>query len=308
MSNFGIIQTINAPVLSSPAQPDLIRFEVEYAAYIQRINDANSTKSASNKIRAASIRQCMAPSLLQSLCMIGRVENADRPEDATDENVKKWFEGKLESKPIDLNERVEVSVSSVQFKQCKTDPSGAVERFISDLITALDRNNASSILSDEEQCKCFLKLVVEKLEPAELRQRIKNMRSMWTAAERSSLRHFTDKSSFIAEQVHAGEVAQMQLEPDKTASGLQKESSLDDDRDERKAHSGNKKQNQQKTSLKRQRSCQDDNWTKPCLNTECNQSHPISKCDRTSKIRRKELLDEYFKFKKRRETEDRAQN
>lgn len=88
MSSYGIVNTIQAPKLSNATQPDLIQFEVNFPAYTEGVEEINADRAPSQQIKPASIGQCMKPKLLRSLCMLGRIENAETSEDATDEAVR----------------------------------------------------------------------------------------------------------------------------------------------------------------------------------------------------------------------------
>lgn len=105
-SNYGIVSAISAPVLSSLKQQSVIQFETEYSACLNQINDINRSRTFANRITPASVRQCLAPTFLNSLCIIGRIDGASSSDEATDASVKKWFQERLDAVPKDLAERV----------------------------------------------------------------------------------------------------------------------------------------------------------------------------------------------------------
>ena len=130
MSSFGIVTTINALQLGSVAQPNLFRFEVEYSAYHQKCEDINRNRAEDNQIEIASIRQCLRPVLLHSLCIVGKIEGAATLEQATDENVKHWFDARLDPSSKDISERVTTAIGSIQHNPCNNNLSRATMDFV----------------------------------------------------------------------------------------------------------------------------------------------------------------------------------
>lgn len=114
MSSFGIVSTLNAPVLKDVTQPDLIRFDVEYTAYKEKVSDLNRTRDASRHIITATIRQCLDPTLLRSLCLLGQIDGASNAGDSTDASVETWFDTRVQAAPEDLTERVRSALETVK--------------------------------------------------------------------------------------------------------------------------------------------------------------------------------------------------
>ena len=98
MSNFGVVSTVTAPTLKSVKQTDLIQFETEYMAYKEKIADINRTQGYDHEVAPASIRNCVDPMLLHSLCILRQIGGATTVEEATDAAVKNWFETRLRSR------------------------------------------------------------------------------------------------------------------------------------------------------------------------------------------------------------------
>ena len=92
MSDIGLINTIQAPELVETTQPTLIAFETTYSVYKDRVSRLNSTRSGDQQIPYASIRQCIKPEILHSMCILGYIDGASNAEEATDEAVKTWFD------------------------------------------------------------------------------------------------------------------------------------------------------------------------------------------------------------------------
>lgn len=51
-------------------------------------------------------------------------------EDETEESVSNWFEGKLDSSPKDLSERLRAVLESVNYRVCSNDPGAAAMEFV----------------------------------------------------------------------------------------------------------------------------------------------------------------------------------
>ena len=73
MSNFGVVSTVTAPVLRSVKQTDLIQFETEYSAYKEKIADINRTQDDDHQVSPATVRNCIDPMLLHSLCILRQI-------------------------------------------------------------------------------------------------------------------------------------------------------------------------------------------------------------------------------------------
>lgn len=153
MSDFGIVNTIQAPILENTSQPALIEFETKYSAYKDRVQQINDHRSVTQRIKEASIRQCIKPKILHSLCILGFIEGATTAEQATDASVLKWFDECLKSNEKDLNSRVDTALKKVKFEFDNEDPAGSATHFVVEVVAALDEQNASSIVTDTEQCK-----------------------------------------------------------------------------------------------------------------------------------------------------------
>lgn len=184
MSDCGVVATVSAPLLKGVTQAELIKFDLEYDAYKDKVADINRSRDSARRITPATMKHCIDPVLLQSLCLLGQIENAENASQATDAKVKHWFDARLQIAPEDLTERVRSALDYVQYKQERRDPSGAALRFVVDVVSALDQNNASEVLDDKDVCKSLIGKLVNKLEPPELRERIRAARECWTADQR----------------------------------------------------------------------------------------------------------------------------
>lgn len=181
MSSIGLVATIKPPVLDDVRQAALIKFETKYSQYLKDVAEVNRNRDASRAITPASIRQCMDAEVLNSLCIIGKIDQATTLDDATDENVKKWFDERLETAPEDIVERIRSALDSVEYCADKSDPEGAALHFTVKVVAALDRNNASEIVRDPVVCKGLILKMIEKLHPPELKERLREAQQCWTA-------------------------------------------------------------------------------------------------------------------------------
>lgn len=187
MSNYGIVNTIEPPMLSGTSQAQLIEFEIRYSAYSERITFINNGRPTNQKVKPATIRQCMKPKLLHSLCILGRIPDTSKSEEATDASVSEWFNSRLNSNSKSLSDRVQDSIQSVQYKLDNEEPENTSEPYVLNVITALDERNASEVISDSDQCKEFTKKLIFKLQPPELHQRMLDSIQMWTSSQKSDL-------------------------------------------------------------------------------------------------------------------------
>lgn len=224
MATFGVVSTIQPPCVKGITQPELVKFEIDYKGYLEQISKVNIGRELSRRVRPASIRNCFEPLLLQSLCILRKIDGATTLEEATDEKVKKWFDERLASAPRDLSERVRSAVNSVEYEQCKKDPAGAGLRFILTVVGALDKNNASEVVNDKEMRKSLITRLIPKLEPPELRERIRDNKECWTSEQKADLSYFQTRVSEVAVDVAQGEIARERLkrkkEPRRKGTGF----------------------------------------------------------------------------------------
>lgn len=280
-------------------QPELIQFEVEYKVYEEQVSEVNRSRDASRRIKPSSIRNCCEPLLLQSLCILGQIEGATTLEEATDASVKKWLDERLASAPQDIAERVRSAVNSVQYCQCKEDPAGACLKFVLDVVAALDRNNASEVIKDKEMCKSLISKLIEKLEPPELRERIRDARECWTSDQKSDLGVFQSRASTVAVDVSQGELARARLKR-RSGSTRSRESCADGEHPQRSMKRQKKVSRQTGRTLEHRKEQPYDpkKWDKPCLNPDCSGRHPMKECRNTSADKKRQFLKEYWDKKK----------
>ena len=93
----------------------------------------------------------------------------------------------------------------------KNDPSGAALSFTVNVVAPLDRYNASEVVRDKEASKGLVTKMIQKLEPLELRERIRESRECWSAERKADISFFQSKVRAIAVQVSQGELARARI-------------------------------------------------------------------------------------------------
>ena len=295
MSDYGVVSTINPPTLLNVRQDTLIKFDNDYTKYVDKIRQVNQGRPTNNKIVPSSIRQCLDGTLLNTLCIIGKIEDAETMEDATDDAVEKWFRKHLSLAPEDLTERVRAALDSVQYFANPQDPGGSATDFIVDIVSALDRNNASEIVKDKESCKGLISRMINKLEPAELKERMREAKEIWSSAQKSDINFFEECLRKNAVQVNKGELVRARMNRRGQKRGNTSKISGKDSKAQKSTGSfeGN-------TQSKKEKKRNDATWKLPCLNKHCNEIHRVRYCPKTSDEQKKKLLEEYRANKKKR--------
>ena len=287
--NYGVVALVAPPNLKLVDQPSLIKLEIEYAAYRAKVANVNEDRDDANKVHFATIKDCINPATLHALCVTGEIRNADKVEDATAEDVKTWFDTASSLAPKDLSERIDSALQSVSYTSNSEDPAGGVSNFVINVITALDRNNASEVLQDKDLARHFIDRMVKKMQDHILQERIKMRRRGWTKMQLSDIKFFKDEASTIAVELALTETARQRVKPrtDRTrrpTKVLSKHEIKSKD---------SPKQAKRVKGIKRRES----DWTDPCLNPDCDGIHPLKDCPNTSVERKKELFDEHYKNK-----------
>ena len=298
MSVYGVVSTLQAPELSSAKQSAVIQFETDYSMYVKKVNDVNRSRPSSSRFDPATIRQCLRPSFLNSLCIMGRIEGANSSDEATDSAVKKWYEKVLGTNAKDLSERVRSAVKSVGFNKCEKDPQGNVTDFVLNIIAALDRNNASEVIQECKACENLIKDIIAKLQPPELRMRLLNEQLYWPSEQRGSISYFEERAGTLAVETFNGECARQLVNDTKTPKqhGKKRHSRVLDVDDPTNIDG--------KDTSDGSKSSEDDNWDTKCLNPDCDGIHRLRDCPNTSSQKKKELLCKYYSnAKKKRRTQ-----
>ena len=294
-SEIGTVSVIKPPRLTSVLLPDLIKFETAYAQYVREVNDVNATRNNDNQLRITSIRSCIESRVLQSLCMLGEIDGAATIEDATDENVKAWFDSALAETPRTVLARLKSAISALKYEQCDEDPAGAAQQFCLSAVAALDEQNISAIINDVEKCKTFIDMLVNKVEPSFLRKQIKEERTIWSKEQQGSMKYFMQQLKSNAAEAHKWAITN-QAKPIGSRSDRKrtreregtKSNSANQSKGKKSKHSDSKDSTRNTTKK----------WSEPCLNPKCSEKHRIKDCPITSEEERQAFLSEYYDNKK----------
>lgn len=114
---------MEALALEIASQSGLIKVEVENAAYKEQIEDVNSGRPQSQRVKAASIFQCLKPRLLHNHCLVGRIKNARATEQAKYEAIKSQFDTRLASNIANLSDLVGEVLAKVKHNHMHRNPS-----------------------------------------------------------------------------------------------------------------------------------------------------------------------------------------
>lgn len=305
-SEYGILAYVQPPILEGVTQPDLIKFETQYAKYKDHVKKINDARPANDQIRVASTKDCMEGTLLHALCMMGKIQSATVLEDATDANVQLWFDATIAKEPKDMSERIRAALKCVYHRpnNHKEDPAGGVTTFCVDAMRSLDRHNASDALKQADKAKYFFDKLEDKVEPPLLRERLRMKRSTWTKQEQGSMEIFESCLTELAVDVDQMEVARARLS--KKREGSAEERNGSSKKAKRKAgpssHHGGRNESEGKpggSENSGNKKKGDGKWDKPCLNPECSEKHRLKDCKITDAIKKKELYNKYFESNKK---------
>jgi len=295
-SDYGLVNVIQPPTLKELTQPKMIEFETEYAKYLRKITDINADRPDDDKVKPASIRDCMDAKDVHGLCIIGDIQGATTVEEATDEAIKEWFEASIGKNIRALSARIKSALSSVKYTQKPEDPGGAVLMFCIDFIKALDMQNCSDILKDAKKAEKILDMLQEKIEPKHLRKKIRNERALWSEAERGSISHFRNQ---LADQAIRMQEAEDAIEAGKSSRKRDRDTSSTPDAEK---PTKKKKDEAGKGSTGKTTPAgtpQNKAWTKDCLNPKCNEKHRLKDCKNTPADQKKALFDKFYEEAKK---------
>jgi len=189
----GRYNAVEAPTMTGLTQPELIEFETEYAKYERKITEHNADRAEEDRVKVASIRDCMDAKVLHAMCIMGEIDGATSIEEATADKVKAWFDATIGKSSRGLSIRIKTAINSVKYKVVPDDPAGAALTFCVDVIRALEKQNASDVLQDTEKCEKVIDQLQDKIEPAHLRKKIRSERKYWSKAECGSMKFFKDQ-------------------------------------------------------------------------------------------------------------------
>lgn len=170
--------------------------------------------------------------------------------------------------------------------------------FVLQVVTALDKNNASEIIKEPKACENLISQLIDKLQPAELKMRIKNEQNYWTSQQRSNLSHFEERASSLAVDTHNGQVARAMChtESSKSPNNKRKREEL---KNEGSVENKDKEVESQNVN---------DDWDNKCLNPACPEYHRLRDCPNTSDQLKRQLLRNYYREAKKRRRRSQVKN
>eukprot|EP00173_Palmaria_palmata_P005081 Plantae.Rhodophyta-Palmaria_palmata.ctg8222.p1 GENE.Plantae.Rhodophyta-Palmaria_palmata.ctg8222~~Plantae.Rhodophyta-Palmaria_palmata.ctg8222.p1 ORF type:complete len:225 (-),score=45.78 Plantae.Rhodophyta-Palmaria_palmata.ctg8222:471-1145(-) len=222
-SDYGVIAFLQPPVLKGFTKPDLFTFE--NGVYRLQGEDQQCEYEASSK-RPDESGDYSRLHGWHALCMMKKIDSATKLEEATEENVQKWFEKRQEAHPFDLSERISSALAMIRYKHSKTDPAGAALTFFIDAVKALDKNNASEIMSEPEKAMYFLDRLQDKVEPPILKERLKMKRATWTKAEKANFSTLQEETARMAVDMQQNEIARTRVRQRQESCWLERSQSL----------------------------------------------------------------------------------
>jgi len=198
----------------------------------------------------------------------------------------------------------------------RKDPSGTTLAFVVNVVTALDKNNASEVIKNKDTCKSLIAKMIESLnrqssangsyspgtlEPPELRQRIVQSRDYWNSEQRASLQYFQSRVSAAAVEVCQGEIARGRLQKARSKRSRDTSATVEPRNEKRKQRKGQNKAGGSSSAKNKERPRRgEDKWDKPCLNQDCGGIHGLAECPNSSGGKKRENFDKYEADKKER--------
>lgn len=113
METHGTVSKIVSIVLSRTSQPTIIRFEVEYAPYKERIERVNRAGYQRELNEPLCIQIWFNPEPLRGMWIMGDIEGESIMEDATEEKLSALFAKGMGSNAGEFAERLQLAMKIV---------------------------------------------------------------------------------------------------------------------------------------------------------------------------------------------------
>ena len=294
-----VVSEIKRPELTSCRRSAVGSFREAYEEHKRRIGDVNRNRAARDQLRVASIRECIKPDLLESMCVMGKIPGATTSEQLTNEMVINWYNSLLEIDPAEANSRLNEVMKTIVHKPDPTDPAGAVVDYVSEVVTKVRQLGMSGIFSDERQSRQLITKMAHGLKPIQLKDRIMKERVMWRKDDDGKIAYFSQRAEHLAKEVQNNETVKTSVASEERRTPKNNRHTHRPDRggaDKSNRHNNNRNPNgANNQGLKRNHNTPR-TWTKKCLNKDnCTGVHRIQDCPNTSESEKKRLLDEYMK-------------
>lgn len=164
---------------------------------------ANADRQARDHFRLPIIRECIKPELLESMCMMGQIEETDDVQSITDQMVQTWYEGLIEVDPSDLNYRLNKIMKDEIHSPDRKDPGGSVVDYVHEIVTHIRRLGMGNIMADERQGRQVVSKMVNGLKPGELKEHMIRERVMWPEEKDGKIKYFIERAKQLAREVRA---------------------------------------------------------------------------------------------------------
>ena len=195
-----LINQIQRPELRKPGRDQVVRFKEEYDEYVRLIDTFNMDRTPTNRVRKATVRECINIDLLENLIMVDAFQVTDI-EELTDEHVDAWFQSVLDKEPANLGDRVNEIIKKRTHVPNSKDPEGSVQEYVFSVMTDLRTLGGTQFMKDKSQAKSVIARLGNGLKPKEVRELLFRDKSMWKEGEHSSISHFIARAADIATQV-----------------------------------------------------------------------------------------------------------
>lgn len=250
------------------------------------MNTVNSDRPSTQKLRVATVRECIRIDLLENLIMTTEIPNVNDITQLTDVQVETWYKSVLDDHPTDLAQQVNQILRRHTMQPNTKDPEAGVQAYVHEVMTSLRRVGGSKFFQDKNQAKTVISKMIHGLKPNEVRDLTFKDRQMWKEAECASVGHFLQRASVFARQVqevfnvssNRGKYNPDRSPPLKNRTGKKRE--LDDQQDDEIS-------NDKKDGGKHN----DAEWKYDCLHPNCHEKHRIRDCPIASEKEKKELLE-----------------
>ena len=307
MSSGGIslVKELRHPILKSILAKDVVLFKAKYEAYEHQVEEINSNRSASQKIKPTELQFCIDPPLLKSLLRLGvfndHVEEVDGETGTIDsvselnhKIVKLWMEDRAEVDEADLAARVAMALSEVKFKPNRSDARGSVTTFFTDVLMKLEEHGCGNVV--DTAGKELTRQVLPLIRPKSVKDVLEREWKFWTPK---------DKNNFMKFQRYVTSSVTEAAKWTSNKRAFEADESDDSDGPASKMRRGANGQEDQRESDK---SCEAETgkgkganklkWEGKCLNPNCEENHRVRDCAQTSKQLADELLAKHANVKK----------
>lgn len=140
----------------------------------------------------------MASNMLNALRILGKIPKTSSDEQAIARAVRQWYEGRRSDTYRNMAERVRVAIESVWCGKCPEDPAGATTNFVVDVVSAIDKSNASEYLKDQLGRRLVMDRMTERIQPSSLSKRIRRERADRTKTQQADFAYFDKQLGILA--------------------------------------------------------------------------------------------------------------